>query len=116
MTTPNNSVEEQINRILQFVGFAVEKDTEFGETYQEYEWQRSELNKLFRQALHQQRNDIVAKLEGMKIKPSIHSLSFDDCANCGQKVNRDWVDNKTVEIKKEAISQAIQTIKEMEQE
>ncbi|MCR4284978.1 MAG: hypothetical protein NUV97_02940 [archaeon] len=39
----------------------------------------------------------------MKIKPSPKSLLIQDCPNCGQEVNREFIDNLTVEIKKEAI-------------
>lgn len=60
-------------------------------------------------AIHNYRQQLVKEIreavEGMRknARPSIRSLRFGDCPSCGQKSRREWVDNETIEIKKEAL-------------
>lgn len=42
-----------------------------------------------------------------ELKPSHLSLLIDDCPNCGQEVNRQFVDELTIRIKKETLNEVI---------
>lgn len=67
--------------------------------------------KFIKQKLQERDQDLIKKLAGEKVKPSILSLGVNSCPQCGLEVNRDWVDNQTRKIKKEGIDRAIEIIK-----
>lgn len=54
--------------------------------------------------------EMVEELKADKRFPH-QSLLFGDCPNCGQEVNRSWIDNKCKEIRDEALQDIINKMK-----
>lgn len=71
------------------------------------------LKDFIRQLLLKDREDLKKKIEGMKKTSKIpwQALRFGDCPNCEQTINREWVDNECLEIRKEALQDIINLLK-----
>lgn len=55
---------------------------------------------------------VAGVVERVEKKPSAKSLLVQDCPNCGQEVNREYVDNLTKDIKKEALQDILTELQE----
>lgn len=102
MTTKTNKWEEEFDRLK--IGCCHGTGWESEELHNDQI--KSFIHTQIQKSVKEERERWKEKIEGMKKDKRIpyQALRFGDCPNCGQEVNRKWVEKECLDIRNQALT------------